>query len=341
MGAYAVQYGLQYLETGEIDPIIHTPMTMAVTGNVAPLINAWAELGFGEAVEEETFTIGLVLKSFANPFWLMARTAAEAEAERLGVEVIVLGITEEGDFAGQVAHIEDLVTRGVDLIAVVPAEASALVPAVEAAVAAGVPVIELDSPLESDQTISFIGSDNTEGGRMAAEYIAEQLGGEGKVGVIRGRLGNPVELERYTGFTEGIAEYPGIELVAEGVANWEADQGYTVMEDMLTANPEIQAVFAEADRMVLGAAQAAAAAGRDDIIFVGFDGISEALHAVYDGTIAADVAQRPDLMGAYAVQYGLEYLQTGNIEPVIHTPMTLALTDNVAPLIEAWEALGF
>ena len=344
MGEYAVKYGLEFLQTGKIDPVITTPMTLALPDNVEPLIAAWEALGFtepGEGKPAEDFTIGIVLKSFSNPFWLMAKTAAEAEAERLGVEAIVLGITEEGDYAEQVAQIENLVARGADLIVVVPAEASALVPAVEAAIEQGVPVINLDSPIETDKVVSYIGSDNVEGGRMAGHFIAEQLGGEGKVAVLRGRLGNPVELQRYTGFTEALAEYPGLELVAEGVANWEADQGYTVMEDFLTAHPDIQAVFAESDRMILGAAQAAAAANRDDIILVGLDGIVEALRAVADGTISADVAQRPDLMGEYAVKYGLEFLQTGKIDPVITTPMTLALPDNVEPLIAAWEALGF
>jgi len=294
-----------------------------------------------EELKEEKYTIGIVLKSFSNPFWMMAKTAAEAAAEEEGVDVIILGTTEEGDYNEQVAHIEDLVTRGADLIVVVPAEASALVPAVEAAVDAGVPVINLDSPIETDKVISFIGSDNVEGGRMAGTFIADQLGGAGKVAVLRGRLGNPVELQRYDGFIEAIGEYPDIELVAEGVANWEADEGYTVMEDFLTAHPEIQAVFAESDRMILGASQAAQAAGRDDIILVGLDGIVEALRAVKDGDIAADVAQRPDLMGEFAVKYGVEYLKTGDIDVVIITPMTLALPDNVDPLIQAWEDLGF
>ena len=147
------------------------------------------------AAEEEGITIGIVLKSFSNPFWLMAKTAAEAKAEELGVEVVILGTTEEGDYAQQVAHIEDLTVKGVDVIVIVPAEASALVPAVEAAVEAGIPVINLDSPIETDKVSAFIGSDNVEGGRMAGQFIAEQLGGEGKVAVIRGRLGNPVELQ--------------------------------------------------------------------------------------------------------------------------------------------------
>ena len=95
-------------------------------------------LGFVGWSQAEDYTIGIVLKSFSNPFWLMAKTAAEAEAEKLGVNVIILGTTTEGDYNEQVAHIEDLVTRGVDLMVVVPSEASALVPAVEAAIAKGV-----------------------------------------------------------------------------------------------------------------------------------------------------------------------------------------------------------
>jgi ribose transport system substrate-binding protein len=331
--------------------MIITPMTLAVTDNVDPLIANWEAVGLAapapevpaepETADNSEYTIGIVLKSFSNPFWMMAKTAAEAKAAELGVNVVVLGTTEEGDYNQQVAHIEDLTTRGVNLIVVVPAEASALVPAVEAAIDAGIPVINLDSPIETDKVISYIGSDNVEGGRMAGKFIAEQLGGKGKVGVIRGRLGNPVETQRYDGFIEAIKEYPEIELVAEGVANWEADQGFTVMEDFLTAHPDIQAIFAEADRMALGASQAAAAAGKEDIIIVGLDGIVEALRAVKDGDLAADVAQRPDLMGEYAVQYGLEYLKTGKIDKVLITPMTLAILDNVLPLIEAWEKLGF
>ena len=319
-----------------------TPVTETTAATEAETATTMStETAAKETIAKGGYTIGIVLKSFENPFWMMAKTAAEDKAKELGVNVIVLGITVESDYSAQVAHIEDLITRGVNLIVVVPAEASALVPAVEEAVKAGIPVINLDSPIETDKVISFIGSDNVVGGSMAAEYIAEQLGGKGKVAVLRGMLGNPVELQRYNGFTEKLAEYTGIELVAEGAANWEADQGNTVMVDFLTAHPEIQAVFAESDRMILGAAGATKAAGRDDIIMVGLDGIVEALRAVRDGDIAADVAQRPDMMGAYAVEYGLKYLETGEIDKVITTDMTLALPDNVAPLIEAWEKLGF
>jgi len=291
--------------------------------------------------DDGTFEIGIVVKSFTNPYWSMLKKAAEEKAAELGVKVTVLGTMVEGDYAAQVAHMEDLVTKGVDLIGLVPAEASALIPAVEAARAAGIETINLGSPIGSDVCLSFIGSDHIVGGNMAAQYVAEQLGGQGKVAILRGKLGNPVELLRYTGFTEKIAEFPGIEVVAEGAADWEADLGYNVMEDFLTAHPEIQAVFAESDRMILGAATAASAAGRDDIILIGYDGIAEAMRAVQSGTISADVAQRPDLMGSYMIEYGLKYLQTGQIDSVINTPMTVVTPENVDPIVADLEALGF
>jgi ribose transport system substrate-binding protein len=93
--------------------------------------------------------------------------------------------------------------------------------------------------------------------------------------------------------------------------------------------------------MALGASQAAAAHNRSDLVIVGLDGIVEALRAVLDGSLAADVAQRPDLMGEYAVKYGVDLVKTGKIDKVITTPMTLALPDNVQPLIDAWEELDF
>lgn len=290
---------------------------------------------------EDKPTIGIVLKSLSNPFWMMAKTAAEAKAKELGVEVIIASTTAETDFNAQVAQIEDFVTKKVDLIAVVPSDASALVPAVEAAVAKGIPVICLDSAIRTDKIISFIASDNVAGGAMAGEYIVNKLNQKGNVAIIRGRQGDAVELERYNGFVDYVKKYPDIKIVTEGAANWEADQGAKVMEDFLVAHPEIQAVFCEADQMALGASSVAQAAKRNDIIFVGLDGIVEALRAVKDGQLSADVAQSPDKIGAYAVEYGAKYLKGETIDKRIITPMVLATPENVDPLIKAWEDLGF
>ncbi|MDR1650196.1 MAG: sugar ABC transporter substrate-binding protein [Synergistaceae bacterium] len=285
--------------------------------------------------------IAVILKSLTNPFWMMAKQSAEETGRRLGVNVTVFSTTNETDFNAQASQVEDAVTGGYDVICIVPSDGNALVPACEEAVRRGVPVIVLDSALNSDAGASFVASDNIAGGAMAAEYIAKRLEGKGNAAVIRGGNGHPVELERYKGFTEELAKYPDIKIVAEAHAEWEADKASNVMEDFLNSHPEIQAVFCESDMMVIGASQMAKLSRRSDIIFVGLDGIVDALRLVRSGQIAADVAQSPDKIGEYGVKAAVKLAKGETIDKRIVTPMVLATTDTVDPLIQNWEALGF
>ncbi len=296
-----------------------------------------------EGVKEASdVKVAVILKSLTNSFWMMAKSAAEAKAEELGVTVEVFAITEETDYQGQVNTIEDCVNKGFDVIAIVPADSNAVVPACKAAVEAGVDVIAIDTALGEDGVAcSYIGSDNVVGGKMAAEYVISQVGTEGAIAVIRGSEAQTVEIQRYTGFSDEIAASSKLEIVAEAYANWSADEAAKVMEDFLAAHPEIKAVFCESDMMVIGASQIARAAGRDDIVFVGLDGTVDALRYVQNGTINADVAQRPDLMGEFAVEYGMKLAMGEEIDEILVTPMDLATSDTVDELVALWEAVGF
>ena len=167
------------------------------------------------------------------------------------------------------------------------------------------------------------------------------MGTEGAIAVIRGSEAQTVEIQRYTGFSDEIAASSKLEIVAEAYANWSADEAAKVMEDFLAAHPEIKAVFCESDMMVIGASQIARAAGRDDIVFVGLDGTVDALRYVQNGTINADVAQRPDLMGEFAVEYGMKLAMGEEIDEILVTPMDLATSDTVDELVALWEAVGF
>ncbi len=295
-----------------------------------------------EVKTAEDVKIAVILKSLTNSFWMMAKSAAEAKAEELGVTVEVFAITEETDYQAQVNTIEDCVNKGFDVIAIVPADSNAVVPACKAAVKAGVDVIAIDTEIgEEGIACSYIGSDNVAGGKMAAEYVIDQVGTEGAIAVIRGSEAQTVEIQRYTGFADEIAASSKLEIVAEAYANWSADEAANVMEDFLSAHPEIKAVFCESDMMVIGASQIARAAGRDDIVFIGLDGTVDALRYVQNGTINADVAQRPDLMGEYAVEYGMKLAMGEEIDEVLVTPMDLATTETVDELVALWEAVGF
>ncbi len=294
------------------------------------------------AEQDDEIKVAVILKSLTNPFWMMAKKAAEDKGAELGVTVQVFSTTDETDFNTQASQVEDAVTSGFDVICLVPSDGKALVPAVEEAVAKGVPVICLDSSIMTDKISSFVASDNVAGGAMAADYIGEQLSGKGNVAVIRGGKGHPVELERYDGFTKQLAaKFPDIQIVTEAHADWEAAKASNVMEDFLNAHPEINAVFCESDMMVIGASQMAIGAKRTDIIFVGLDGIVDALRAVKDGKVSADVAQSPDKIGSYGVEAAVKLAKGEAIDARIVTPMVLATKDNVDPLIKAWEELGF
>lgn len=291
---------------------------------------------------DDEIKVALIVKSLTNSFWMMAKNAAEAKGAELGITVEVFAITEETDYQAQVNTVEDCVNKNFDVIAIVPADSNALVPACKAAVEAGVKVLAIDTDLgEAGIATSFIGSDNVAGGKMAAEYVIDQIGTEGAIAVIRGSEAQTVEIQRYTGFSEEIAASSDLEIVAEAYANWSADEAANVMEDFLTAHPEIKAVFCESDMMVIGASQIVKTAGRDDIVLIGLDGTVDALRYVQNGTISADVAQRPDLMGEYAVEYGMKLAKGEAIDEILVTPMDLATTETVDELVDLWAANGF
>ena len=250
-------------------------------------------LGTLSAQEDGGYTIGLSLSTLNNPFFVTLRDGAQAAADAMGVELIVLD--SQDDPATEAANMEDLIAQGVDAILVNPTDADAIVPSIEAANDAGIPVFTIDRGAAGGDVVSHIASDNVAGGRMAARFLCNALGGEGKVVELEGIAGTSAARDRGKGFNDYMSnECPGIEIVARQTANFNRAEGLTVFENILQAQDEIDGVFAHNDEMILGAIEAAVAAGRaDEIVFVGFDAIDDAIAAIKDGTLAATVAQQP------------------------------------------------
>jgi ribose transport system substrate-binding protein len=199
---------------------------------------------------------------------------------------------------------------------------------VESANEAGIPVITVDRASNGGKVVCHIASDNVEGGRMAARYIAKVLNGKGKVVELVGIPGTSAARDRGKGFEEELAKYPGLQLVAKQTANFNRAEGLTVMENILEAHPDIDAVFAQNDEMALGAIEAIKAAGKlDDIIVVGFDAIPDAIEAIKKGEMEATIAQQPYLMGQLAVTKAFEYLTTGTV--FFPVELKLVTTENV------------
>jgi ribose transport system substrate-binding protein len=173
--------------------------------------------------------------------------------------------------------------------------------------------------------VSHIASDNVAGGKMAAEFLCKALGGQGKVVELEGIPGTSAARDRGQGFNDYMSsECTGVEIVARQTANFNRAEGLTVFENILQAQPEIDGVFAHNDEMILGAIEAAEAAGRaKDIVFVGFDAVDDAVQAVKDGKLAATIAQQPAEMGKLGVYYAVRYLNGEDVPDYV--PVDLAL----------------
>jgi ribose transport system substrate-binding protein len=304
MGELGVQIAVDYLGGAEVEAYI--PVDLALVKKIQPA------------------TLGLSLSTLNNPFFVTLRDGAVAKAEALGpVELVILD--SQDDPATEAANMEDLIAQGVDAILVNPTDADAIVPSILAANDAGIPVFTIDRGAAGGDVVSHIASDNVAGGRMAAEFLCSALGGEGKVVELEGIAGTSAARDRGEGFNAYMAaECPGVEIVARQTANFNRAEGLTVFENILQAQDEIDGVFAHNDEMILGAIEAATAAGRAaDIIFVGFDAVDDAVAAVEAGTLAATVAQQPALMGELGVQIAVDYL--GGMEVEAYIPVDLAL----------------
>jgi ribose transport system substrate-binding protein len=274
--------------------------------------------------------IVVVCKALDSEFWQRVKTGAEEAArEHAGVRVAVTAPEREVNIDQQVSILEDQILKKVSALAVAPAGLSEVIPVLDKASAAGIPVLLVDTDLPWPGKLSYIGSDNRNGGRLAGEYVVRALHGKGSVAVIRGVLGAGTHEERMTGFREALAGAPGIQLVTVQPANSERALGMTVMENILTSHPGIQAVFATNDQMALGAMEAIGARNlTGKIVLVGFDATREAARAVQAGRMSALVAQHPEAMGRRAVELAIRAARGEPVERRVDTGATLVTPEN-------------
>jgi len=282
-----------------------------------------AEESSTDAPAESAGKVGLIVSTLNNPFFVDLKEGAQAEAKALGLELIVLD--SQNDPAKELANMEDLLTQEVNVILINPTDSDAVGNAIKMANGKEVPVITLDRGANAGEVVTHIASDNISGGIMAGEYIAEMLGGAGKVVELEGIAGTSAARDRGQGFNTAM-DATSIEVVARQVADFDRTKGLAVMENILQAQPEINAVFAHNDEMALGALTAVESAGRD-IIIVGFDATADAVKAVEAGNMAATVAQQPDKIGSLGVKAAKDVLDGTTVEPFIPVDLKLISDD--------------
>jgi len=260
--------------------------------------------------KDDKIVIGLVLPSLSHPFFVYLQNSVLEEASRIGVDVVTADA--ENSAARQMAIVEDFIVRGVDGVLMSPIGADALVPAVEALNRAAIPVATVDRKVSGGEVLVHVGADNVEGGRAAARYIIERLGAKGAVIELEGTPGASAALDRKKGFDEQIGR-SSVKIIASQTAEFHRAKGQAVMENLLQAHKNFQAVYAANDEMALGAIEAMEAHGVDlsKVVVVGFDAIPDALAYIRLGKLDATVEQFPGLQARKALQLLVEYLRTG------------------------------
>ncbi|MDC9822183.1 sugar ABC transporter substrate-binding protein [Devosia sp. ZB163] len=261
-----------------------------------------------------------------NPFWAAVEKGAKDKGAELGVDVVVVAPPAETDVQAQVSQVEDLIAQKVEGIALAPTDPGALAPVVDAAKAAGIPVVFVDT-LGSNEGVTFIGTNNEVGAALAAKYMCDNLPAGSEVAILQGVMAHSTAQFRANGSKQGL-EACGLKVVAEQTAEWDRAKGLSVTENILAGNPNIKGIFGSNDNMALGAVEALKAAAKKDVMVVGFDANPDAAAAVLAGDMAATVAQAPANMGGFGIQALVDLKGGKTIEPVIDTGTVLVTKDN-------------
>lgn len=235
-------------------------------------------------------------------FYIAEVDGIRDEAAKEGYDLKVTSANNDSTL--QVSQVKDLlVMKPVALIFTSQNSAAALA-GVKAANAAGIPVICIDEKPEAGdyKLVTYIATDSVTASRNLNKYIFKLMGGKGNIGVLHGVLGATAEIQRTEGLHEALKDFPDIKIVAEGTANWDEGEAYKQAQNILTAHPDMKAIFGESDAMALGAGRAAKQAGREGMYFYGIDGFPTMWPAIKAGIVTATAGQLPYSMGQLAVQ---------------------------------------
>jgi ribose transport system substrate-binding protein len=276
--------------------------------------------------------IGLAISTLNNPFFVTLRDGAQKAATAGGVQLTVTD--GANDNAKQADQISTFITQKVDVIIVNPTDSDAVVSSVQKANTAKIPVIAVDRNSNGGTLASYIASNNVQAGKLGGQQLLKAVPANAKVAMLIGIPGASAARDRGKGFLDAVADTSmntkGAKVVAQQVANFKRDEALNVMQNILTANPDLAGVFAQNDEMALGAVQAIKAKGLTGKVFVvGVDGVDDAKAAIKAGDMLATVAQQPDVMGQLAVEAAIKLTKGQTVDSKQDVPLKVLTKDNV------------
>lgn len=300
-----------------------TAVAPAPAAQEAPAAESASDSGSGERIK-----VAYTVPTLNSAFFTTLGEGAQQAAEDFNVDLTFVGA--DLDVARQVKQVEDFIQSGVDVLVIQGADSAGIVAALDAAEAAGIPVITTGDRPDGGKITTHVGFDNIESGVIGGEFIAQQLNGKGKVVELIGRLGTESGRQKSEGLQQALSAYPDIEIVASQPAEFQREKAVSVMENIIQAQPEINAVYAANDDMALGALQALQAAGRaDGVIIVGNDGIDDAIAAIQSGEMAATNATPPFRQGYIAIQVASRIANGQPVPDLVKEKNELITTANV------------
>ena len=278
--------------------------------------------------DDDVLTIGFITKFPVDFFDIMVDAAKEWDANEPGAEVIFAQGESGTDDEGLIAAIQSFVTQGVDAIAITPTS-PALADELQKAVDAGIPVVLIDNDIPDwDGKTAVVTTDNYVGGQLAGTWLAENLPEGATLAVMQGVLGNPSLDARVDGMLDTLGD--AAEVVATISTDCDQTEGLDAGQDILTAHPDVTAIYAACGPPVIGAIEAVKASGRTDLIMVGFDALPDEVAAILAGDETATVAQFPTKMGELGAQAAFDAASGKDIPELIDTGTAMVTKENAA-----------
>ncbi|MFQ5956408.1 MAG: substrate-binding domain-containing protein [Candidatus Brocadiales bacterium] len=255
--------------------------------------------------KKKEYYVGVTLLT-RDVFYQQLEEGLKEEAKASGVTLRVQ--SAEKDLNTQTSQIENFITQRVDALVICPVDSIGVGSVIERANKRGIPVFTADIRSEEGKVVCHIASNNHQGGVLAGEHLTKMLGGKGEVAIIDHPEVASVQ-ERVRGFKDAVKEHPEMKIVDQPSAQGDRDRAMVVMQNMLLSHPDIKGIFAVNDNCALGALAALEAAGRQDVVIVGFDATPEAQQAIKEGgALKADVIQYPIAIGRTTIQTIVRHL---------------------------------
>jgi ribose transport system substrate-binding protein len=286
----------------------------------------------------KSYKIGCTIPTFNHPFFVAMKEGLEQEAKAAGSTINV--VDGNNDAQRQLSAIDDFIVQKVDAIILCPTETETLGPGVKKANQAGIPVITVNRTVAEGDVVTYVGADDTEGGRLQGKALMELLPKGANIVLLQGVLGSSPQRNREAGLEEALKGHPTYRIIDKQPYKFERSTGVTVMETVLIKYPKgkIDAVVAQSDDGALAAADVCAQKGRTELKLIGFNGESDAFDLIREGKIHATILQDAKTQGIETVKATLKHMKGETVENPQITPLYIIKKDNLDQYKPAWQS---